>query len=73
MKKGADDLTPEMRAEDILLGSLGYGEDAKIVTLERTPTGYKGTGKWPDGEEFSFESEDELGELEEWALTLLLK
>ena len=73
MTKAGDDLTPEMRAEDILLGSLGYGEEAKIVTLERSATGYKGRATWPDGEEFDFESEDDLGELELWALSVLLK
>lgn len=62
-----------MRAEDILLGSLGYGEDAKVISIERTDTGYKGTGVWQDGEEFLFESDDELDELQIWALDLLLK
>jgi hypothetical protein len=72
-KAPKDDLTPAMRAEDILLGSLGYGEDAKVVTIERTDTGYKGVGIWQDGEEFLFESDDELDELQIWALEILLQ
>lgn len=72
MSKNGDDLSPQVRAEDILLGSLGFGEDARILSIERTDTGYKGTGVWSDGSEFSFESEDELDELEHWALDILL-
>ena len=72
MKRDADDLSPQIRAEDIILGSLGYGEEARIVSIERTPDGYQGVGRWLDGEEFSFESEDDLEELEEWALEILL-
>jgi hypothetical protein len=68
MKKNADDLSPRVRAEDILLGSLGFGEEAHIVTIERTPLGYRGVGAWANGEEFSFESTDELDELTVWAL-----
>lgn len=72
MGKNGDDLSPEVRAEDILLGSLGFGEDARIRTIERTDSGYKGTGVWSDGSEFSFESEDELDGLQEWALDFVL-
>jgi len=71
MTKNGDDLSPETRAEDILLGSLGYGEDARVVSIERTQNGYRGVGKWPDGEQFTFENDDELGDLENWALELL--
>lgn len=70
-KKDGDDLSPQVRAEDILLGSLGFGEDARILSIERTSQGYKGIGVWSDGSEFSFESEDELDELQVWALGLL--
>jgi len=73
MKKNRDDLSPRVRAEDILLGSLGYGEDARIVSIERTPEGYRGIGAWADGEQFSFESEDEVDELTEWALKVVLE
>jgi hypothetical protein len=72
MKKDGDDLSPQVRAEDIILGSLGFGEEARVVSIERTPEGYKGIGRWADGEEFNFESEDEMDELMEWALQILL-
>lgn len=71
MKKNSDDLSPQARAEDILLGSLGFGEEAKIVTIEKTPEGYRGVGVWPDGEQFQFENDDELDELQLWALKVL--
>lgn len=71
MTRNGDDLSPQVRAEDILLGSLGFGEDARIASIERTPEGYRGTGVWGDGSEFAFESEDELDELQVWALNLL--
>lgn len=73
MKKDGDDLSPQVRAEDIILGSLGFGEEARVVSIERTPDGYKGIGRWADGEEFPFESDDEIDELTEWALALLLE
>lgn len=73
MTKNGDDLSPETRAEDILLGSLGYGEEARVVSIERTATGYRGVGTWPDGERFTFENDDELGALEIWALQLLVE
>lgn len=73
MKKDGDDLSPLVRAEDIVLGSLGFGEEARVVSIERTPEGYKGIGRWADGEEFPFESEDEMDELTEWALQILLE
>lgn len=71
-KKDGDDLSPRVRAEDILLGSLGFGEDARVISIERTDSGYKGIGEWPDGEQFEFESDDELTELDGWALSVLL-
>ena len=61
------------RAEDIILGALGFGEEAQIISITRTASGFKGGGRWLDGEEFSFENEDELNSLEEWAVTVLLK
>jgi hypothetical protein len=72
-KKGGDDLSPQVRAEDIILGSLGYGEEGRIVSIERTPEGFKGIGRWADGEEFSFHNEDEIDELTEWALGILFE
>ena len=73
MKKDGDDLSPLVRAEDVILGSLGFGEEARVVAIERTSDGYKGVGRWADGEEFPFESDDEMDELTEWALGLLLE
>lgn len=71
MKKRDDDLSPRVRAEDILLGSLGFGEEATILTLEKTAQGYRGVGVWPDGEKFQFENDDELDDLQVWALRVL--
>lgn len=72
MKKDDKELSPETRAEDIILGSLGFGEEARIVSIERTPQGYRGIAVWGDGEQFSFENDDELSDLDEWALDILL-
>lgn len=72
-KKGGDDLSPHVRAEDIILGALGYGEEARIVSIERTPEGFRGIGRWADGEEFAFENDDEVDELTEWALQIVLQ
>ena len=68
-----DFLSERSRAEDILLGSLGFGEDAQLVSLERTAEGYRGTGRWQGGDTFEFESEDEMDELQNWALDVWLK
>jgi hypothetical protein len=66
-----DFLSPEKRAEDILLGALGFGEEATIVSIVETAEGFRGTGAWADGEAFDFESEDPPSELESWALQIL--
>ena len=66
-------LCARSRAEDILLGSLGFGEEAQIVFIEVTPQGYRGSGRYADGEAFDFESDQELGELENWALSVLVE
>ncbi len=66
-----DCLDPHTRAEDILLGALGIGEEAKIVCVERCDGGYRGRAVWPDGEEFDFASDEEPTELEVWALGVL--
>ena len=68
-----DFLSERSRAEDIILGSLGFGEEASVLTIELTPAGYKGVGRWPDGETFDFESDEQPGELEKWALKVLSK
>ncbi len=66
-----DFLSKKIRAEDIILGSLGFDEDAKIVSIEKTTNGFKGVGSWSNGEEFCFSSDNLLSELEEWALDIL--
>ncbi len=71
---GSDDFLDEVtRAQDILLGALGFGEEAKVLAVAKTECGYAGQGVWPDGEKFDFESSDELSELELWALEILKK
>lgn len=67
-----DFLSEELRAEDIILGSLGFGEDAHIISIRAVDGGFVGIGRWADGEEFDFESDSELSELEMWALGVLL-
>lgn len=69
----ADGLDPKTRAEDVLLGSLGFDESAHIKSVWRTEEGYAGIGIWSDGESFDFESDSELDELQRWALTVLLE
>lgn len=65
-------LSEENRAEDILLGALGFGEDASIVSVELTDDGfYRGVGKFGDGETFDFTSDIEADELERWAIGIL--
>lgn len=65
-------LAPRQRAEDILLGALGFSEDARIVSIDALENGFCGTGAYSDGEQFSFQSEDELSTLERWALQQLI-
>lgn len=65
-------LDERSRAEDILLGSLGYGEEATLISVEQIGDGYSGTATWDDGEEFSFSNEGPLDDLEVWALNILL-
>ena len=66
-----DFLSEKMRAEDILLGSLGIGEEAKIISVKATKKGYKGIAAWSNGEEFPFENDDEMDDLQQWALKIL--
>ncbi len=72
MKSSDNFLDPKIRAEDILLGSLGYGEEVRIVSVSRIPNGYKGIARWPEGDEFSFEYNDTLDTQQEWALAVLV-
>lgn len=67
-----DFLDEKTRAEDIILGSLGFGEEAKIISIKKTKQGFSGLGRFLDGEEFDFSSEDPLDDLEMWALKILL-
>jgi hypothetical protein len=67
-----DQVDPKQRAIDVLLGGLGYGEDATILNVKRLNVGYSGEGQFSDGEKFEFNSEDPLTDLEDWALNLLL-
>lgn len=66
-----DCLSERVRAEDIILGTLGFDNDARIIKIKRSGDKFEGMASWPDGEQFKFESEDELSELEIWALTIL--
>jgi hypothetical protein len=66
-------LDERTRAEDILLGSLGIDGEATILEIKTTDGGYKGRARWGDGEVFDFESDEELTDLEKWAMAILLK
>jgi hypothetical protein len=70
--KDDDFLSEKIRAEDILLGALGFAEDARIVSIQRTKLGYRGLGRYSsDGHEFEFDCDEELDELQEWALGIV--
>jgi hypothetical protein len=73
MVKEHDFLDERTRAEDILLGALGFDTEAKIVKIEIFNGGYRGQGRWSDGEDFDFQSDDEVSDLEKWALTVITK
>ena len=64
-------LEEHIRAEDILLGGLGFGEEASILEVHMKGEFFAGTGQWDDGEEFTFESDDEATDLEKWAVEVL--
>lgn len=65
-------LDQRRRAEDILLGSLGFAEGASILSLEKCGKRYKGTGTWDEGGTFVFESDDDLDQLQDWAIEIFL-
>jgi hypothetical protein len=67
-----DSLDSKTRAEDIILGGLGYDGAAKILELVETQSGILGKGIWDDGEEFEFKLEENLSELELWAVKIIL-
>ena len=66
-----DFLNEQTCAEDILLGALGFSEEATIIEIHRTPNGYRGQARWSDGEEFPFNYSEELSELQLWALGVI--
>ena len=68
-------LDQRTRAEDIILGALGFGEEAKIVSIKKAINGnaFSGVARWADGEQFEFHSDEELSEIEIWALNILLE
>ena len=67
----AEKLDRLTRAEDILLGALGYDAPASIVEVHKTNHGYAGCGRYEDGERFEFESTEDLQSLEIWALEVM--
>jgi hypothetical protein len=71
--KQDDILNPETRAEDIILGGLGFSESARIISISHNSQKgvFFGVGEYNDGEQFDFHSEDPISSLEEWALTIL--
>ena len=66
-----DALDPKTRAEDIILGSVGLGESAQLLSVLKKETGYSGQARFPDGQIFEFNYEEELDELQNWALKFL--
>jgi hypothetical protein len=69
--EGLDEVS---RAEDVILGSLGFGEDAKIIEFRRDGEVYRGIASWSDGEQFEFETAvTEMSELELWAVDTFMK
>ena len=66
-------LEERTRAEDIILGALGYDCTAKILEIKLDGDKFIGKGIFEDGEEFDFESEDELSDLDHWAVSILNK
>ncbi len=66
-------LSEKQRAEDILLGSLGFGQDASITSCCSDSKFFWGEGVYSDGEKFTFKSEDPISQLEMWAIGVLTK
>lgn len=74
MGKAKDDfLNERSRAEDIILGGLGFGEEVTIIEIQKTSQGFQGVARDKESDEYPFESEDEVTDLEQWALSVLLK
>ena len=47
-------------------------KEARIVSIKKEGKGFSGVGKWSDGEEFIFKSDDSLTQIELWALNVLI-
>lgn len=66
-------LDPLVRAEDIILGALGFGEAASLVSIFQNNDGYTGIARFDDGEEVEFQSDGEVSDVERWAIEVILK
>jgi len=64
-------LSERQRAEDIILGGLGFGEDVTILEIKNSTFGFKGKAMYRDGSRIDIRNDDQLSELEIWALTIL--
>ena len=72
--KDNDELSELSRAEDILLGALGYSDDAKLEEVHLTEHEITLHGIFlSDGEKFVVNYDCECGALEEWAIEILRK
>ena len=72
--KESDELSEISRAEDILLGALGYSDDAKLdkISLSGDEITIHGTFH-SDGEKFVTIYDCDRGQLEDWAVEVLKK
>ena len=64
-------LDARSRAEDILLGSLGFDSEATVLSVRKEELGYSGLAQWADGEQFEFRSDSPLSDLESWAIEII--
>lgn len=70
-KQREDFLAEHQRAEDILLGAIGFGEDATLISLRIEGSIIEGVVRFSDGDIIPFSYEESLSPLEEWALSVL--
>ena len=72
--KESDELSEISRAEDILLGALGFSDDAKLNKVSLTGDEITLHGIFhSDGEAFRVNYDCERGHLEDWAIAVLKK